>query len=53
MRKSKFACALSISLIVLCLFAGCAAEREKCGFEGCPGDAQITTNVESRFQPTP
>jgi osmotically-inducible protein OsmY len=52
MRKNKIACALSISLIVPGLFAGCAAER-KCGFEGCPGDAQITTNVESRFNQHP
>ena len=52
MRKDKFACALSISLIVPGLFSGCAAQR-KCGFEGCPGDAQITTNVESRLNQHP
>jgi osmotically-inducible protein OsmY len=52
MRKYKFACVVSVSLIVTGFFAGCAAER-KCGFEGCPGDAQITTNVESRLNQHP
>ena len=28
------------------LVAGCASQRE-CGLRGCPGDAQITTKVQS------
>jgi hypothetical protein len=52
MRKDKFACALTVAFVVPGLFAGCAVER-KCGLEGCPGDAQITSNVESLFNQHP
>lgn len=46
MRKRGSIGALVIALSVSSLFAGCAAEQ-KCGLEGCPGDAQITAKVES------
>jgi osmotically-inducible protein OsmY len=52
MQKQKVACALTLALAVPGLFAGCAVER-KCGFEGCPGDAQITSKVESLFSQHP
>ena len=52
MRKRIFACVLTSAFIVPGLFAGCAVER-KCGFQGCPGDAQITTNVKSLFNQHP
>jgi osmotically-inducible protein OsmY len=52
MRKHKPVCALTVAFIVPGLFVGCAAER-KCGFEGCPGDAQISTNVESLLNQHP
>jgi osmotically-inducible protein OsmY len=32
--------------------AGCAT-YEKCGFKGCPGDAEITAQVEARFAQHP
>ena len=32
--------------------AGCAT-YEKCGISGCPGDAQITANVEALFNRNP
>jgi osmotically-inducible protein OsmY len=52
MRIQKLVGALSVSLAVLGLNAGCAAER-KCGLEGCPGDAQITTKVQSLLEQHP
>jgi osmotically-inducible protein OsmY len=52
MQKQKVAWALATALIVPNLFAGCAVEK-KCGFEGCPGDAQITAKVESLFNQHP
>ena len=52
MRKRIFACVLTSAFIAPGLFAGCAVER-KCGFQGCPGDAQITTNVKSLFNQHP
>jgi hypothetical protein len=42
---------LYASIIVLLspgLLAGCAAER-KCGWGGCPGDAQIAANVKTQL----
>jgi osmotically-inducible protein OsmY len=32
--------------------AGCATYK-KCGFSGCPGDAQITANVQALFDRNP
>lgn len=35
-----------VSVVTLaCALSGCAT-YEKCGLDGCPGDAKITTNVE-------
>ncbi len=33
-------------------FTGCATYR-KCGWSGCPGDAQITANVQALFDRNP
>jgi osmotically-inducible protein OsmY len=52
MRKQKLGYALTIALAAPALFAGCAIES-KCGFRGCPGDAQITTKVQSLFDEHP
>ena len=40
--------------VVMLTFAatGCAT-YEKCGFQGCPGDASITANVRGRFNQHP
>ncbi len=34
------------------LLPGCAVES-KCGVDGCPGDAKITTNVQSQISQHP
>jgi BON domain-containing protein len=39
-------------LILPGLLPGCAVER-KCGWEGCPGDAQITENVQAHINQHP
>jgi BON domain len=43
LSRPKKLCLLAVSLILL---AACA-EYRKCGYDGCPGDAQITTAVQS------
>jgi osmotically-inducible protein OsmY len=43
---------LSAVVFIAAATAGCAA-YEKCGFEGCPGDAQITAAVEARLHQHP
>jgi osmotically-inducible protein OsmY len=40
--------ALLTALLVSAALGGCAA-YEKCGFNGCPGDAQITAAVQAAF----
>ena len=44
--ETRMACASLIALI--CALAGCAT-YDKCGLEGCPGDAKITSKVEAAF----
>ena len=39
---------LLAALVVSTALGGCAAYR-KCGFGGCPGDAQMTAAVQSAF----
>jgi osmotically-inducible protein OsmY len=39
-------------LLLSSALSGCAAER-KCGWGGCPGDAQITANVQTRLNRHP
>ena len=38
--------------ILTCTAAGCAT-YEKCGLEGCPGDANVTANVQALFDRHP
>jgi osmotically-inducible protein OsmY len=44
--KSKPLYALAVVLLLSGCLPGCAVER-KCGLEGCPGDANITANVQA------
>ena len=41
----------TLALIFLCTLPACAVHSvyERCGFEGCAGDAQITAEVRKRF----
>ena len=52
MYKLKPLYALIIALALPWLLAGCAAES-KCGLAGCPGDAQITANVQTQLNRHP
>jgi osmotically-inducible protein OsmY len=52
MYKLKPLYALIIALALPGLLAGCAAER-KCGLAGCPGDSQITANVQTQLNRHP
>ena len=49
-RLKPFALVTVLGLSVL--LEACAAER-KCGLEGCPGDAQITANVQTQLSRHP
>jgi osmotically-inducible protein OsmY len=40
------------AVILACALSGCAT-YEKCGLEGCPGDAKITANVEKALAQHP
>ena len=44
--------ALIGGLILISALSGCAT-FEKCGFKGCPGDAQITAEVQALFDKHP
>jgi osmotically-inducible protein OsmY len=52
MYKFKPSYALITALVLPELLAGCAVER-KCGLDGCPGDAQITANVQTQLNRHP
>jgi osmotically-inducible protein OsmY len=41
------------AVVVLTLAATGCATYEHCGFEGCPGDASLTANVQARFNQRP
>jgi osmotically-inducible protein OsmY len=43
---------LTIGIVALSALVGCATFR-KCGFDECPGDADITTAVEARLSQHP
>ncbi len=45
-------CAAVLALVLACALPGCAVFG-KCGFGGCPGDAQITTDVRALFDQHP
>jgi osmotically-inducible protein OsmY len=44
--------ALAFALVLAAALSGCAAYR-KCGFGGCPGDAEITARVRALFDQHP
>jgi osmotically-inducible protein OsmY len=44
--------ALMVVLLLPGVLVGCAAET-KCGWGGCPGDAQITANVQTQLNRHP
>ena len=52
MSNLKSSHVLMFVLLLSSTLSGCAAER-KCGWRGCPGDAQITSNVQSRLNQHP
>jgi osmotically-inducible protein OsmY len=52
MSKIEPLCALAFAFALMGILPGCAA-YEKCGLEGCPGDAKITTNVQTLFSRHP
>lgn len=43
---------LTVAIILTGALSGCAAST-KCGFGGCPGDAEITANVRALFSRHP
>jgi osmotically-inducible protein OsmY len=43
---------LAFALVLASVLPGCAAYR-KCGFGGCPGDAEITAEVRALFDQHP
>ena len=45
-------CRFASLFILTCAAAGCAT-YEKCGFEGCPGDARLTANVQAELDRHP
>src|ERR1700692_1549736 len=52
MRRPNGLGALAFTLVLTGALPGCAAYR-KCGFGGCPGDAEITTEVRAQFDQHP
>ena len=48
MRRSQLLSALALSGVVGGALAGCAVYK-KCGVSGCPGDAEITAQVQALF----
>jgi osmotically-inducible protein OsmY len=43
---------MTLGLVVAGVLSGCAT-FERCGFKGCPGDAQITSEVKALFDRHP
>jgi osmotically-inducible protein OsmY len=43
---------VALAVLVTGTLSACAAYR-KCGFTGCPGDANITANVQAQFRQHP
>ena len=52
MKTLKQPGALALAACLAWALTGCAA-YEKCGFAGCPGDAQITADVRALFDRHP
>jgi osmotically-inducible protein OsmY len=52
MRRPNRLGALAVTLVLASALPGCAAYK-KCGFGGCPGDAEITAEVRALFDQHP
>jgi osmotically-inducible protein OsmY len=52
MKTLKRAGVLALAACMVCALGACAP-YEKCGFAGCPGDAQITADVRALFDRHP
>ena len=52
MRMLNRPYALAFILVLAGILSGCAAYK-KCGFGGCPGDAEITAEVRALFDQHP
>jgi osmotically-inducible protein OsmY len=52
MRRPNRLYALAFTLVLTGALPGCAAYK-KCGFAGCPGDAEITAEVRALFDQHP
>jgi len=52
MNKLEQLYALALAFTLTGVLPGCAT-YEKCGLEGCPGDAKITANVQARLAQHP
>jgi osmotically-inducible protein OsmY len=52
MSKSRILQIVTLGLSVAGVLSGCAT-FEKCGFNGCPGDAKITADVKTLFDQHP
>ena len=52
MSKLRSVRVMTLGLVFAGVFSGCAT-FEKCGFKGCPGDAQITADVKAQFEKHP
>jgi osmotically-inducible protein OsmY len=48
MNKIKLVCTFALAVTLTGALPGCAT-YEKCGFEGCPGDAKITSYVQAQL----
>jgi osmotically-inducible protein OsmY len=48
MNKIKLLCPLTLTFALIAALSGCAT-YQKCGAEGCPGDAKITAAVQARL----
>ena len=52
MRRPNQLYALAFTIVLTAALPGCAVYR-KCGFGGCPGDAEITAQVHALFDQHP
>ena len=52
MRRPGKLCALAVTVVLAAALPACAAYR-KCGLGGCPGDANITAEVQTLFDQHP
>jgi osmotically-inducible protein OsmY len=52
MSKQRTVHLMTLGLVAAGVLSGCAT-FEKCGFKGCPGDANITAEVKALFDKHP